>query len=97
MTAKEERKLLNQWISKRCPISAEAKRIVGQKARTIRRKKLRTAWRKWKSRNWLDYRTRLQQRKAARSRKQKDSPSPRFVPIRAQHCAITNFFLCQKP
>ncbi len=72
MTWREERRLLNRWLEKKAPSSAEAKHITGQKKRTLTKRKKVESVRTWRRRHPTQYRSQLRaaKRKRAESRKQ---------------------------
>lgn len=96
MNWREERRLLNNWLQKKAPVSKAAEHIIHQKARTIRKRKRVQAVQKWRRIHGREYARQLKAAKVNRARKQQEPQSPLLTKRRAQHCAISNFFLCKK-
>lgn len=94
MNWREERRLLNNWLRKKAPVSKAAEHIIHQKARTIRKRKKVEANRRWRKMRKSQYRVILKRAKAARALKQQSTPSPRKARQMVQVCAIRAFFLC---
>lgn len=96
MNWREERRLLNNWLKKKAPVSKAAEHIIHQKARTIRKRKRVQAVQKWRRIHRREYVKLLRDAKLSRARKLQDSQPPLLTKRSAQHCAIANFFLCKK-
>lgn len=96
MNWREERRLLNNWLQKKAPVSKAAEHIIHQKARTIRKRKRVQAVQKWRRIHRMEYIRQLREAKVARASEQQESQPTLLTKRRAQHCAIANFFLCKK-
>ncbi len=96
MNWREERRLLNACLAKHGQKKTGMGEVGIRAKRNERRKAKVESNRKWRKRNKSQYRAMLREAKAARARKQQESPSPRKARTLAQFNIIMRFFLCQK-